>query len=109
MTLQADLDVARNDGVVFTFTVTNVGDEPVELAFRSGFVADVTVRSGDAEIWRWSDGRLFTQALRNERLAPGEALEHTATWSSPVPGNYEAVATLEARDADVEARAAFAV
>lgn len=110
MALAGSLSVTREvDGVRFAFTVTNTAGEPRELHFRSGQTADVVVLEGDREVWRWSDGRLFTQALRTETLAAGEAMTHEATWDAPAAGEYDAVATLEADDADVEARASFVV
>lgn len=109
MVLRGDLDVAVDDDVVFTFTVTNTGDDPVELEFRDGLAADVAVHRDAEEVWRWSEGRMVTQALWSERLGPGEAATYEAHWDDPTSGRYEAVATLEARDADLEARAAFTV
>lgn len=110
MALDGQLDVGVSpEAVEFTFSVTNVGDEPMTLRFRSGLAADIAVYRGDAELWRWSDGRLFTQALWSETLAPGESLTHEAAWPDPGPGNYEAVGRLEAENAEVEASAAFTV
>lgn len=109
MPLTADLGVDVDDGVAFRYVVTNAGDEAVDLRFRSGQTADVVVLADGDATWRWSEGRQFTQALRSERLGPGEAIRVEATWDDPSPGRYEAVATLAAEDADAEARAAFEV
>lgn len=109
MTLTGGLSADVDDAVEFEFTVTNTGTEPRELEFRSGQVADIVVRSGDDEAWRWSDGRMFTQALQTEMLPPGESLVFEGSWADPVRGTYEAVAALEATNANVEARAEFEV
>lgn len=110
MSLDGQLEVAvASGGVELSFTVENAGVEPVELAFDSGQVADFAVRDGDEEIWRWSDGRLFAQAIQTATLAPGESFTETARWPDPPAGEYTASATLETRDVAVEAIAEFSV
>jgi hypothetical protein len=120
MTLDARLDVSVDGDVSFTLTVTNPTTEHVELTFRDGQTADVVVRAddsgagaGDGElhdiVWRWSDGRMFTQAIRTETLAPGEQAREEMTWEDPIPGSYTAVATLEANDASAHAENEFEV
>lgn len=110
MALDGRLDVdVTGDAVEFAFEVTNAGDEPIELEFRSGLRADFEVRAGDDTVWRWSDGRLFTQALHAVTLDPGESLGQEGVWPTPEPGTYRAVATLEATDADLARTVEFAV
>ncbi|MEF8887133.1 MAG: BsuPI-related putative proteinase inhibitor [Haloarculaceae archaeon] len=110
MSLDGHLDVAvGGDTVEFTFTVTNVDTEPVDLSFRSGKVADVAVYADGAEVWRWSEGRMFTQALDAETLAPGDSFRHGATWPDPQPGEYVAEATLDATNVALSERASFEV
>jgi len=103
------LDVAAGEAVEFTLTVTNAGDESVALTFRDGLTADFTVLDGDREVWRWSDDRMATQAVRHEELAPGESLVAEAAWHDPAPGAHVAVAELRAAGTDCEARAGFEV
>lgn len=110
MTLDAHLAIeSTDDAVSFDFAVTNAGESPVELRFRSGLSADVVVLAGDRAVWRWSDDQLFTQALRTAVLVPGERTVYEATWAAPEPGTYEAVATLAAENAEATARATFEV
>jgi hypothetical protein len=116
MTLEGALDAAvEGDRVAFTFTVTNDGDEPVELEFRDSGKADITIREGDgsdgvgAERWRWSDGRMFAQVIQHEALAPGETAAYGFEWPDPVPGSHAARATLRAHGHDCEARTEFSV
>jgi len=117
MTLESSLVVTVDDGVTFAFTVDNAGDEPRDLTFRDGTTADVVVSEpGDgngpgagAEVWRWSDGRMFTQAVRTVTLAPGESLTEELTWSDPPTGTYTAEASLAAADVDAVAGATFDV
>lgn len=109
MPLEGTLDVAVDHSVTFSFTVTNSGSDSRELWFRSGLAADFAVYRDGAEVWRWSDGRMFTQALEAETLMPGESVTYTGTWEAPPSGRYTAVATLEGTDADVETRTEFEV
>ena len=106
MSLEATLDASVDGAVEFEFTVNNTGDGPVELQFRSGKVADVAVLDDGEEVWRWSAGRMFTQALQSRTLAPGESVSHQFTWDDPQSGTYTARGTLEA---DKDARATTTV
>jgi hypothetical protein len=108
MGLDATLETAVDGTVEFQFRVRNAGNAPVELTFPSGKVADVVVFEDDREGWRWSDGRMFTQALSSRTLAPEETLTEQFTWSDPSPGEYTARATLSA-ERDVTATTVFAV
>jgi hypothetical protein len=113
VSLDAHLDVAPTpDAVEFTCTVENAGVESVDLEFRNGMTADVAVfpeSETDEAVWRWSDGRMFTQALRTVTLAPGESLTEALTWPDPSPGSYTAEASLAAADVEAVARATFDV
>ena len=110
MHLQGYLSVdASEDAVSFGFSVENTGAEPVDIHFSSGKTADVTVFREGTEIWRWSDGRMFTQLLRTETIAPGESITHDCRWDYPSPGYYSAEATLEATNVDLVERVEFEV
>jgi hypothetical protein len=95
MTLESTLDATVDGDVEFQFRVVNAGRSPIELQFRSGKTADVAAFEDGEEVWRWSTGRLFTQALQSWTLAPGESNEQRFTWTDPQPGTYTARATLE--------------
>ena len=110
MALESDVTATTSGGTVeFELTVRNPGTEPVEVTFRSGLEADFAVLDDDAEIWRASDGQMFTQALWSETFAPGAEETYTARWPDPGSGQYTIVATLEITDEDVEARTDFSV
>jgi hypothetical protein len=109
--LVGHLDVVVGEaGVAFAFVATNPDADPVDVTFRSGQVADIAVYGNDrAEVWRWSDDRMFTQAVRTETVEPGGSLSHRAVWEDPEPGEYVAEASLEATDATLVVRAEFEV
>ncbi|WP_331232502.1 BsuPI-related putative proteinase inhibitor [Natronorarus salvus] len=110
MALSSSLDAtADGDGVRFVYTVTNDGEEPVKLSFRSGQSFDVLVDEGGDERWRYSDGRMFTQVLRSETLEPGETKRYETTWEDPPAGDYQARAVLDRPDRSCEARTTVSV
>jgi Intracellular proteinase inhibitor len=98
------------DSVTFTLQVTNTSSQPVELNFNSGQSFDFIVSRGQQQVWRWSDEQMFTQALRLERLGPGETLTHSATWRpGPARGDFNVVGRLTSRDHPAEQAATFRV
>ncbi|QSG01442.1 BsuPI-related putative proteinase inhibitor [Natranaeroarchaeum sulfidigenes] len=110
MSLEPALSATIDRDVTFRLTVTNAGSTPVELTFRDGRRADIVVYGAttDEECWRWSDGKLFTQAIERVTLAPGDQFEREYVWSDPPSGEYVAVAALTA-DEDVTARVAVTI
>jgi len=111
VSLEGTLDVwvADTDAVTLELHVTNTGAEPVMLRFMSGCRADFAVSTDGTERWRFSDGRMFTQAITEERIDPGETTVYDATWRDPDTGTYTASAKLEATDHPVEATTEFSV
>lgn len=109
--IETSLEVsADSDEVEFRFAVTNGDDAPLELTFRDAGRADFAVETPDGrEVWCWSDGRMFAQALQTARLEPGETATFEERWPDPEPGDYTATATLRVRDHDVSARTRFTV
>lgn len=64
-------------------TLRNTHAEPVEITFASGQTYELLLKNIRGEIvWRWSEGKAFTQALRNERFGPGEK-----NWAETIPLN----------------------
>lgn len=99
MRLNTSLDVqTTGDAVTVRLTVTNEGDESMELTFNSGQTAEFVATSDGAVVWRWSEGQLFTQQIRTQMLGPGESLTAEGTWTDPEPGDYTVEASLVATD-----------
>ena len=108
--LAPSLAVAVGDEVRFDFTVTNVGRSAAEVTFPDGRTHDVVVLDAEGrEVWRWSAGRLFTQAMQAHVVRAGDALAYGVEWERPAPGRYTAVATLASTDFPVTHRTEFVV
>ena len=103
MLLSGVLDLELDDGLLFVFTDTNTGNDPVDLRFRDGQTVEFVILEDGTERWRWSDGRLFTQAIQSERLDSDESVVYEGTWSALEPGSYRARATLCAENHDCSA------
>mgnify|MGYP006198833743 CR=1 FL=1 len=89
--------------------VTNTGEEAVDFTFPSSQRFEFEVRDGTgAEVWRWSEGIMFTQAITEATLGPGETWEFSAEWE---PGNrtgrHEVVGRVTATGRDVQQRMTF--
>ncbi|MFC7226456.1 BsuPI-related putative proteinase inhibitor [Salinirubellus salinus] len=108
--LESSLEVTVGAEVRLRFNVVNASGETVELTFRDSGRADFAVYTDDGEeVWRWSDGRMFMQALQYSDLQPGQAATFTESWPDPTPGDYTAEAELRAVDQDVGSRTPFSV
>ncbi|WP_247731462.1 BsuPI-related putative proteinase inhibitor [Halovivax limisalsi] len=110
MGLDGTLDVTTDGhGVSFALAVTNASDEPITAQFSDGCRVDVAVEDDDAEVWRFTEERLFPQVLGEERFDPGETRRFEVEWADPDPGSYTATAELTATDRDCTASASFSV
>jgi hypothetical protein len=112
ITLASALGVTVDgENVQFELKVTNPGQRKVELTFPSGQTYDVVVYdAAGGEVWRWSTGQMFTQALRNKPLDAHESLSLDATWKHPaIHGSLVAVATLTSTNYPSTAKATFAL
>lgn len=110
MALTGTLSVTvGDDAVEFELAVENDGEEAVEVTFRDGGKIDVVVSTDDEAVWRFRDGRMFTQVIQTDRIDPGEERTYGVAWETPRSGSYSATATLEATDTDLEASREFSV
>lgn len=106
----SSLDVRVTDRVQFALRVVNEGDKKVELNFPSGMTHDIAVLDETGkQVWRWSDGRLFTAAYQNKVLRSDDTLSFSEAWRSPTPGRYTAVARLVSNNYPMEQRVEFAI
>jgi Intracellular proteinase inhibitor len=108
----AVLEVKVRDGIDFVFRVTNNAASKLELLFPTGQTHDiVVVDSLGREIWKWSEGRMFTQALLNRILESHGSLAWDASLRAKAipPGRYTAVASLLSENKPLEQRVEFEV
>ena len=109
--LASSLEVHVADGVTFAFRVTNGDLKRTELTFPSGLTHDIVVLDAiGREVWRWSEGRMFTQAMQNRVLEANETMTYEANWKGTLPqGKYVAIASLSDQDRPLEQRVEFSI
>jgi len=99
----------RGDTLTARLTLRNTQAEPLRLTFPSGQDFDLVIHDrGGAEVYRWSEGRAFTLAIRMVEIRD----ERNWVILTPVglpPGNYNATASLAVSGVKFEAAAPFAV
>jgi hypothetical protein len=92
---------AQGAPVKITYAIRNQGAAPLTYNFSSGKLFDVWVRRGDAELWRYSKGQVYTQAVTSITLQPNETRRFEVIWNQVGddgkaigPGTYEVNAQL---------------
>jgi hypothetical protein len=96
--------------VRFAIEVTNDSRKRVELTFPDGRTHDFAVLDESGrEVWRWSSGRLFTQAMRNRLLDVHDSAIYAERWTPTTPGRYTLVAQLHSENHPVQQKVAFAL
>jgi hypothetical protein len=109
-TIVASLDVTGGEEVRFAFRVTNSSAKRVELRFPSGQTHDVIVLDSQGrEVWRWSEGRMFTQAMQTKLLGATDTVTFSESWRPQKPGTFTAVARLLSENFPVEERSDFSL
>jgi hypothetical protein len=108
LSLEVSFDEPLRTGraVTWTLEVHNGGPAAATLVFRSGKDGDVALIRDGREAYRWSSTRYFTQAMRQERLEPGERKKFPLEDKgfSAEAGDYELVAELDSEPAPPPAR-----
>lgn len=107
--IASSFEVNVKDRVTFAMRVTNNAAKRVELTFPNGHTHEIVVLDdAGKEVWRWSEGRIFTQALQNKILETSETLSYEASWSpASAHGAFVAVASLRSENHPLEQRVAF--
>ena len=100
---------ARVGDVRFALHVTNRADHNLELMFPSGQTHEFVVRDEiGRDVWRWSEGRMFTQALQSKLLSGEETTTYAESWQPGTrTGRFTVVATLRSSSNVVEQTAEF--
>ncbi|MCF8010611.1 MAG: LysM peptidoglycan-binding domain-containing protein [Clostridiales bacterium] len=71
---------AGRNNVIIKLIKCNVSSSNIELRYNTGQRYDFAALRDGREIWRWSEGRFFTQEVGREILQPGECINYSATW-----------------------------
>ncbi len=108
--LVPSLNVLRvGEEVRFSFHVANAGSRRLEVKFPNGQTHDIVVLdSAGNELWRWADGRMFTEARQYRSIDGGDSLRLEDGWDQPsARGKLVAVATLKSTNYPIEHRVEF--
>jgi intracellular proteinase inhibitor BsuPI len=84
--------------VDLSLAIRNTGTAPITWSFATAQRFDVILYDDDCrEIWRWSHGRVFAQAVGRLTIAPGAIVTYRIRWDQRDqagrqvrPGAYEA-------------------
>jgi hypothetical protein len=93
----------------FTLNVRNNTSKMLELRFPDGQTHDFVVKDfAGKEVWRWSEGRMFTSAMRSETLKGKGETSFEESWNTKGQhGSFTAVAVLRSNNFPVESTVQF--
>jgi hypothetical protein len=98
----ADLGITTDEPVTWPFDLTNATDTDVALTFTDGQRIELTLSDDSGEVYRWSDGMFFVQAIAEVGLPAGATFPYVVT-ADPIdlsPGAYTAEAWVTAEEAN---------
>lgn len=92
----------KDDNVIFDFALVNLSSSPRTVTFLTGQQFEITITDMKGnEVYRFSDGKYFTQAIINRTIQPGGFLAWQDKWDMTDkagqkvgPGEYKAVITV---------------
>ena len=107
--VKVDARDVNEESVNFALHVGNNTKKMIELRFPNGQTHEFVVQdSTGKEVWRWSSGRMFTQAMRNKLLKGREETVFEERWNTKgLRGTYTAIATLRSENHPVETSVEF--
>jgi hypothetical protein len=107
----SSLNLTVGQRVAFELTVTNNTRKRIEIRFPNGKTHDfVVLDAAGREVWRWSEGKMFTQVLQNKSVEPGQSITFSESWKNPdASGTFTAVALLWSRNYPIEQRALLVI
>jgi hypothetical protein len=108
-----DITRPKNDAekLRFTLNVKNNTTKMLELRFPDGQTHDFVVKDFAGKvIWRWSEGRMFTSAMRSETLKGKGETAYEESWNTEGQhGSFTAVAILKSNNFPVETSVQFMI
>ncbi|MEP6508054.1 MAG: BsuPI-related putative proteinase inhibitor [Gemmatimonadales bacterium] len=107
--LTSKLTVNSNHGVELNLDVRNNTLKMVELQFASGQTHEFVVQDeAGKEVWRWSTGRMFTQAMQNKLVKSKEVATFSENWDAKdMHGRFSATATLLSGNHPIQEKVEF--
>lgn len=95
MTLRVDPAVAElGQGVTLSINLQNNTGRDETLTFPSGKKFDFWITDGAEEVWRWSEGMFFTQAVEEVEIPGGSGESFSQTWRAATTGELTVHAEL---------------
>ena len=93
----------------FSLRVTNNTSKMLELRYPDGQTHDFVVKDfAGKEVWKWSEGRMFTSAMRSETLKGKGETTFEESWSPKgMHGSFTAVAILRSNNFPIETTVQF--
>ena len=97
------------ESLKFALRVVNNTTKMVEIQFPDGQTHDFIVSdSTGKEVWRWSEGRMFTQAMKSKTLKGKDDTVFQEMWETTGHrGSFTAVAILKSENFPVETTVQF--
>ena len=110
-TVAAHVSIDTTKGEVrFAIAVHNGTRKSVEINFPDGRTHDfVVLDTAGREVWRWSEGRMFTQSMQNRFVGSQDSIIYDEKWRTAAPGNYTLVALLNSENHPVRQQVPFAL
>ena len=106
-----DITRQNNDSekLKFSLHVTNNTTKMLEIRFPDGQTHDFVVKDfAGKEVWRWSEGRMFTSAMRSQTLKGKDETVFQESWNPKGQhGSFTAVAVLRSNNFPVETSVQF--
>lgn len=90
-------EFALGEPIPMTLTLINCSDQQTHLFYKDGQRYEFMAEDAEGrEVWHWSHGRAFTQAVGQETIEPGQTVVYAEIWDGrddegqPVePGRYK--------------------
>lgn len=97
VTFKAEPAHARaGQAVRLTLRLVNNAGRATDLTYASAQRYDFWVTRGSKEVWRWSEGQVFTQETTEETLEGQSGTSFSEAWPSESPGTYVAHGSVKA-------------
>lgn len=71
--------------VTMTLTVINTSSTAQEFVFNSGKKYDFYLYRGAKLVWKWSEGKMFSQAISGLTLNPNQPMKYLGAFDQTLP------------------------